>query len=569
MKKFYFYLLITLLITSCSIDKSESLDLIIINGSLYTANEQTDNAEAIGVISDRISYIGNYDDAKILIDDKTEVIDAKGMFVMPGFIEGHGHFSGLGSSLQNLNFLKDTSWNAILNKIEKKVASTEKGDWIYGRGWHQEKWMEQPDDNFGAYPMHHTLSELSPDNPVMLIHASGHSLIANQKAMQEGGISSESPNPNGGKIVRNQSDEIVGVFEERAMTPIRNAHNNYLNNLDAKSQEKLWYESIDLAQKECLKNGITSFQDAGSLFYELDRYEGMAINGKLDIRLWAMMRDSLAKAPRSVSDYKKINVGNGHYTCRAIKSEIDGALGAHGAWLIESYNDKPNFYGQNTTEIETVKEIAKVAYDNKMQLCVHAIGDRANKETLDIIESYHNQSNDNLRWRVEHAQHLSPTDIQRFKSTGAIASMQGVHCTSDAPFVQKRLGLLRSKIGAYAWKALLNQDVKIVNGTDVPVEDINPIQNFYASVTRKRLDNGMEFFVENKMSREQALRSYTIDAAYGAFEEEIKGSLEIGKYADITILDTNLLTCDDLDIPEAKVIYTIVGGKVLFKSTLQ
>jgi len=561
MKRIYYLIAITLLI-QCKTE--EKLDLVILSDSIYTASEDTTKVEAIGVIADKIVFIGTEAEMVGRKDDNTKIIDATGQFVMPGFIEGHGHFSGMGSSLQNLNFLKDTSWNAILDKIEKKAATLKDGQWIYGRGWHQEKWTELPNENHGAYPMHYSLSELSPDNPAILIHASGHSLIANESAMKKAGISIESSNPKGGEIVRNDNGDIVGVFEERAMTPIKEAFNSYLDNLDVESQKKIWYEAIELAQKECLENGITSFQDAGSLFLELDRYEALAQDGKLDIRLWAMMRDSLNKIPKPVSEYRKINIGNGHYTCRAIKSEIDGALGAHGAWLIEPYADKPDFYGQNTTEISTVEDLAKVAYDNNIQLCVHAIGDRANKETLDIIESYSKQSDKNLRWRVEHAQHLSPLDIQRFKSTGAIASMQGVHCTSDAPFVQRRLGLLRSKIGAYAWKALLNQGVTIVNGTDVPVEDINPIQNFYASVTRKRLDNGMEFFVENRMSREQALRSYTIDAAYGAFEDDIKGSIEIGKYADIVILDKNLITCDDLVIPDTKVVYTIVGGQVKY-----
>jgi len=558
------YLIAIILLIQCKTE--EKLDLVILSDSIYTASEDTTKVEAIGVIADKIVFIGTKAEMIGRKDDNTKIIDATGQFVMPGFIEGHGHFSGMGSSLQNLNFLKDTSWNAILDKIEKKAATLKDGQWIYGRGWHQEKWTELPNENHGAYPMHYSLSELSPDNPAILIHASGHSLIANESAMKKAGISIESANPKGGEIVRNDNGDIVGVFEERAMTPIKEAFNSYLDNLDAESQKKIWYEAIELAQKECLENGITSFQDAGSLFLELDRYEALAQDGKLDIRLWAMMRDSLNKIPKPVSEYRKVNIGNGHYTCRAIKSEIDGALGAHGAWLIEPYADKPDFYGQNTTEISTVEDLAKVAYDNNMQLCVHAIGDRANKETLDIIESYSKQSDKNLRWRVEHAQHLSPLDIQRFKSTGAIASMQGVHCTSDAPFVQRRLGLLRSKIGAYAWKALLNQGVTIVNGTDVPVEDIDPIQNFYASVTRKRLDNGMEFFVENRMSREQALRSYTIDAAYGAFEDDIKGSIEIGKYADITILDKNIITCDDLDIPDTKIVYTIVGGEILYES---
>ena len=239
-------------------------------------------------------------------------------------------------------------------------------------------------------------------------------------------------------------------------------------------------------------------------------------------------------------------------------------MGAHGAWLIEPYEDKEDFYGQNTTEISDVETIAALCYENDMQLCVHAIGDRANKETLDIIEEYHKQSDSELRWRVEHAQHLHPSDIERFKETGALASMQGIHCTSDAPFVEKRLGYMRARIGAYAWKALLDKGVKIINGTDVPVELVDPFQNFYASVTRTRLDNGFRFFVEQRMSRDEALKSYTIDAAYGAFEEDIKGSLEAGKLADIIILDTNLMECTDDEIPDTKVIHTIVGGEIKY-----
>jgi len=565
MKKFSLYASILILFFSCSQEETNYLDLLIINGTIYTAADSITNPDIIGITEGKISLVGNNTSYEKLVNKDTKIIDAKGQFVMPGFIEGHGHFSGVGSSLQNLNFLKDTSWQAIVEKVKTKVSNSKNGEWIYGRGWHQEKWYVVPDDSYSDYPMHYSLSDISPDNPVVLVHASGHSLFANEKAMKLSGISPESKDIKGGKIIKNQKGELVGVFEERAMQPLLRGLDDYRQSLDKESQKKLWYDAISLAQTECLENGITSFQDAGSKFYELDRYEQMATDGKLDIRLWAMMRDSLSKIPRDVSEYRKIDVGNGHYTCRAIKSEIDGALGAHGAWLIEPYDDKPDFYGQNTTEISTVESIAKVAYDNKMQLCVHAIGDRANKETLDIIESYHKKSEDELRWRVEHAQHLHPSDIMRFGQIGAIASMQGIHCTSDAPFVQKRLGLLRSKIGAYAWKALLDQNVIIVNGTDAPVEDIDPIANFYASVTRKRIDNGMEFFVENRMSREQALRSYTLDAAYGAFEENDKGSLEIDKYGDIVILDTNLLTCDDLDIPDTKILFTIVGGEVMYE----
>ncbi|NNK88996.1 MAG: amidohydrolase [Saprospiraceae bacterium] len=558
------YLLFPIFLVLFSCQKETKLDLVIQTNAIYTATHSSKAFNAIGLIGDQIKVLDNYQNLKKQIGPETKMIDARDMFVMPGFIEGHGHFYGMGSSLQNLNFLKDTSWADIRQKVIDKAKQSEKGDFIFGRGWHQEKWFTQPENAVDAYPHHQGLSDATPDNPVILIHASGHSLFANKKAMDMAGITTETPDPAGGRIVRNNAGESIGVFEERAKKPIIDLYSEYLNTLDEKAQKALWYEAVELAQKECLSNGVTSFQDAGSSFQDLENYEKLALEGKLDIRLWAMLRHSSEEMEGKIADYKKINVGNNHFTCRAIKTELDGALGAYGAWLTEPYTDKPGFTGQNTTTVEEVATIAKQAFENGMQLCVHAIGDRANKETLDIIEEYNNKS-PGLRWRIEHAQHLNPNDINRFKSTGAIASMQAVHCTSDAPFVVKRLGTMRAKIGAYAWKKLLENDVVVVNGTDVPVEEISPIDNFYASVTRTRKDNGMTFFVEQRMSREEALKSYTIDAAYGAFEEKIKGSIEVGKLADFTILDTNLLTCTDEEILDAKVMYTIVGGKLKYE----
>jgi len=538
--------------------------MIITNATYYTATGDN-SVEALAIKDGLIFKMGSAAEIMKLKSDATSIIDAKGQFVMPGIIEGHGHFCGMGESLQNLNFLQDTSWADIVAKVKTKMANTEEGEWIFGRGWHQEKWFSTPEENFGDYPTHNSISDLTPDNPVILFHASGHSLFANKKAMDEVGYNVESPDPKGGKIIKQNDGQLVGVFEERAMKPFRDAIQEYIDNLDQEQQMKVWLEAVDLAQNECLRNGITSFQDAGLKFFELERMEKLAEEGKLDIRLWVMMRERAGDLVGKIAQHRKIGLGDNFYTCRAIKTEIDGALGAHGAWLLKPYADKPDFYGQNTTEISDVETIAQMAYENEMQLCVHAIGDRANKETLDIIEEYSKKSENDLRWRVEHAQHLNPNDINRFKSTGAIASMQGIHCTSDAPFVVKRLGDIRAKVGAYAWRALLDQGVKVVNGTDVPVEKIDPFANFYASVTRKRINNGMEFFVDQRMTREQALKSYTLDAAYGAFEDHLKGSLEAGKFADITILDTNLLTCDDQEIPGTKVLYTIVDGEVKYK----
>jgi len=332
--------------------------------------------------------------------------------------------------------------------------------------------------------------------------------------------------------------------------------------------DSIWYSAIQLAEKECISKGITSFQDAGSSFEELDKYEKLAIDGNMKVRLWAMARHPANELEGKVGNYKKINVGNRFYTCNAIKSEVDGALGAFGAWLLEPYSDKPGFKGQNTTDIYDVKKIADIAIANDMQFCVHAIGDRANRVVLDIYEGVLGQHPDkkDIRWRIEHAQHLSPDDIPRFAKNKIIASMQGIHCTSDAPFVVKRLGTDRSRLGAYAWRSLLDNGVIVANGTDAPVEDVDPLKSFYASVTRRREDSGLVFFSEQKMTREEAIYSYTLGNAFAAFEDGYKGSLRAGKVADLVILSNDLVKCTDDEILKTKVLYTITDGKVRFKA---
>lgn len=571
MKLIYFCVLFISII-SCTGENSPSLvfDTIIINADLYTLGETKEVRDnAVGIIQGKISIIGNTVDLLSKKSQNTKVIDAKGKFVMPGFIEGHGHFSGLGYSLIRLNLIKSKNWEEIVKAVEEEVKEAKPGEWIIGRGWHQEKWDSIPMQNIHGYPFHYDLSKISPDNPVLLRHASGHSLFANAKAMEVSGISKETPSPDGGEIVRSRNGEAIGVFEERAMSLINESYQDYLKNLSQDELEAEWYEAIAQAQKECLQNGITSFQDAGSRYIELERYEKMALENELDIRLWAMARHSSDELSGKVGTYKKIGVGNDFYTCRAIKSEVDGALGAFGAWLLKPYADKPDFVGQNTTDIYEVKKIADIALENDMQLCVHAIGDRANKVVLDIYEnSIKDGDPDKMRWRIEHAQHLDTLDIPRFKKYGIIASMQGIHCTSDAPFVEKRLGYERAKYGAYPWRSLLDEGVIIANGTDAPVEDVDPIESFYASVTRKRIDNGFEFFPEQSMTREEALYSYTLGNAYAAFEDNIKGSLEKGKYADIVILSNNLVNCSDEDILNTKVLFTIVNGEVKYSSEI-
>lgn len=556
--------IIIVLYSTCRTD--DIYDMVVINANIYAIDTTYEGADAIGVREGKIINVGAGSTILQNTDEKTKIVDAKGNFVMPGFIEGHGHFSGLGYSLINLNFFKSRSWEEIISAVRDKASRSTPGEWIIGKGWHQEKWDSIPKKNIYNYPFHHGLSEISPDNPVILYHASGHSLFANKKAMELAGVTAETPNPVGGEIVRSAGGEAIGVFEERAMEIFTTSYDQYLKSLDKSTLDSIWYQAIVKAEDECLAKGVTSFQDAGSPFEELDKYEKLAKDGKLRLRLWVMARQPAEQMEGKVGNYKRINVGNNFYTCNAIKSEVDGALGSFGAWLLEPYTDKPGFKGQNTTDIYDVKKIADMAMENGMQFCVHAIGDRANRVVLDIFEGVMDKQPDkkDLRWRIEHAQHLDPADIPRFAKYGIIASMQGVHCTSDAPFVVKRLGEKRARLGAYAWRSLLNNGVIVANGTDTPVEDVNPIKSFYASVTRRREDSGQSFYPEQKMTRQEALKSYTLGNAFAAFEENLKGSIRPGKLADLVVLSKDLVKCSDEEILQTNVLYTIVGGQVMY-----
>mgnify|MGYP003668622167 CR=1 FL=1 len=564
-----FFCSIIIFLIGCT--ENQSPDSIIVNANVWTVNKQKPNTEAIAIKDGKIIALGKSAEIEKLKTQETEVIDAKGAFVMPGWIEGHGHFSGLGKSLQNLNFLKSKNWDDVIAQVKAKAENLEPGEWIEGRGWHQEKWDTTPENDVHGYPVHDQLSAASPDNPVILYHASGHSLFANDKAMQAAGISRETGNPMGGEIVKDGNGDAIGVFEERAMSLIYESFKEYESGLSKEEVDAKWYEAITIAEQESIHKGITSFQDAGSRFFEIDRYKKMAEKGELDIRLWAMLRHPVDEMKGKVSSAKVIGAGDNFFTCNAIKSEVDGALGSFGAWLLKPYADKPGFSGQNTTEITDVKTIAEMALKNDMQLCVHAIGDRANRVVVDIYEGMLSpiENGNKKRWRIEHAQHIDPNDIPRFAKNGIIASMQGIHCTSDAPFVEKRLGTERAKLGAYAWRSLLDANVIVANGTDAPVEDVDPIPSFYASVTRKRIDNGMEFFTEQSMTREEALFSYTLGNAYAAFEEEIKGSIEVGKVADLTIMSQDLINCSDEEILKAEVLYTIIDGVVKYDAQLK
>jgi hypothetical protein len=397
---------------------------------------------------------------------------------------------------------------------------------------------------------------VSPDNPVALTHASGHGTYVNAKALELSGITKDTPNPPGGEIVRDADGHPAGFLKETAQRLVK---------APASDDPRLIEEQAALASQESISKGVTTFEDAGTPFRTIDVLKKMSEAGRLPIRLSMMVRDSNDQMRKNLAAYRTIGSANQHFTVRAIKKQIDGALGSRGAWLLEPYSDLPSTSGLNTGSVEEITEAAQLAIDHGFQMAVHAIGDRANRETLNIYERLFKEHPDrkDLRWRIEHAQHLNASDIPRFGLLGVIASMQGIHCTSDAPFVVARLGWRRAEEGAYVWQKLMKSGAIIANGTDTPVEDVNPIANFYASVSRKVKD-GSVFFADQRMSREEALRSQTINAAYAAFEDDVKGSLAPGKLGDIVILSKDIMTIPEDEIPSAKVLYTIVGGNVVY-----
>ena len=456
------------------------------------------------------------------------------------------------------------TWDEIVEMVRQASRDTPPGTWIIGRGWHQAKWRRRPTPHVDGYPTHDRLSEATPDHPVLLGHASGHMSFANRRAMELAAVNKDTLDPVGGEILRNDREEPIGVFRETAQSLVSRAHSKSEAQLSGDQSRERLKEAIRLASDECLAKGVTSFQDAGASFSTIDVYRSLAQSGHLRVRLWVMVREGNDRLARDLARYRTIGLGNNMLTVRAIKRSIDGALGPHGAWLLQPYDDLPSSRGLNTSSVSSIGKTAELAVKHDYQLCVHAIGDLANRATLDIFEGTFAEASElkRQRWRVEHAQHLNAADIPRFGKLGVIASMQGIHCTSDAVFAIQRLGPRRCAIGAYAWRSLLDGGAKVINGTDTPVEDVDPLASFHASVTR-RLKDGVTFFPEQCMTRDEALRSYTLDAAYAAFEEDVKGSLTVGKLADIVVLSRNIMTCPESDILDAKVDHVIVGGDVI------
>jgi predicted amidohydrolase YtcJ len=540
-------------------------DLVLRNGRIVTVDDRLPEAEALAARAGKIVFVGTSVDAAAYVGSSTQVIDLAGRLAIPGFIEGHGHFTGIGQNRINLDFMNTKSWDEIVRMVAQAVEKAKPGQWIVGRGWHQDKWTSRPEPNVEGFPLHASLDKVSPNNPVVLTHASGHAAFVNAKALELSNISKTTPNPTGGEILKDKDGNPTGLMRETAQGLVkRGAGEPPRTPAEIESDER---KVLALADEEVISKGITSLHDAGEPFDTVDRVKRMIDDGRVHVRLWIMLRVPNQALKQRVDAYRVIGYGNDMLTVRAIKVTADGALGSRGAWLLEPYSDKPDSTGLVPAAVETLPETAQIAIDHNMQLCVHAIGDRANREVLNIYEAAFKKNNRNgkdLRFRIEHAQHLSAADIPRFGALGVIASMQAIHCTSDAVFVPDRLGDKRSEEGAYVWQKLMKSGAVVTNGTDAPVENVDPIPNYYAAVTRK-LANGRTFYPDQRMSRMEALRAYTIQNAFAAFEEDVKGSLTVGKLADITVLTKDIITVPEEEIKTARVAYTIIGGKVVYK----
>ena len=555
-------IIFTLLIFSC-IDKHEKADLVLINGNIYTVNETSPKAEAVAVVDGNIAFVGSIEEGRLWIADSTDVIDLGGKTMTPGLIEGHAHLMGIGKNILNINLANTKSFEEVVQMVKDKVEVAEKGEWIIGRGWHQDKWNTQPENMIDGFPSHQNLSEISPDNPVYLSHASGHVGLANAEAMLLAGVNKKSLNPKGGDILKDLAGNPTGIFNETAQ--------NLIGSIIPKDSDSKNKKALELAIQECLKNGITSFHDAGIDSTEIDLYKTYAKENKLGIRIYAMLagwNNNLLKA--YYDNGPEVGLFDNLLTIRSIKLYADGALGSRGALLLEEYSDAPGVLGLRIQPIEEIRARSILAYENGFQICTHCIGDRANREVLDIYDSLTNldlSKKSMLRYRIEHAQHIALTDIPRFGEIGVIPSMQAIHLSSDRPWAIDRLGKQRIENGAYVWNKLTDSGATVMNGTDAPVEPVSALASFYASVSRQTLAGTPKggYEADQIMTRTDALKSYTINNAFGAFEENIKGSIEVGKLADFTIFSKNIMEVEPSEILKTEIEYTIIGGKIWYK----
>ncbi|MBL8745162.1 MAG: amidohydrolase [Phycisphaerae bacterium] len=544
----------------CAAANLHAGDALYVNANIHTMDPSRPRGQSLLVRDGRIAAINPDPDDPALKADGLERIDLMGRTVLPGLIDAHGHLQGLGAfGIGRLDLSAARSFSDVVGAVRDRVARAKPGEWILGGRWDHESWPEK------NLPTHAAISSISPDNPVWLRRVDGHAGIANAAAMKLAGITRTTPAPAGGEIIRDHAGEPTGVLVDNAMGLLDKA----LPDLSDATADQLLK-----AQEMCFSVGLTSVHDMGVSPREVAVYRQLEAEGKLKLRVYALVPSFYA-----MRYFEENGLYQGErLTVRAAKAYMDGAMGSRGAWMLEPYSDRPTddagkpYTGLAVSEPAFIGDLAAHALHRGYQVCVHAIGDRANREVLDAFERAAAESTRDTsatlgssRFRIEHAQLLSPSDVPRFAALGVIASMQPTHCTSDMRWVDDRVGAERAR-GAYAWASLLRSGAIIAGGSDFPVESHNPFLGLYAAVTRRNLEGQPDggWRPEQRVTREEALRMFTLSAAYAAFMEGTIGSLAPGKQADFIIIDRDIMNCDDAAIPHTRVLRTVVAGETVY-----
>ncbi|MGE5245663.1 MAG: amidohydrolase [Betaproteobacteria bacterium] len=525
-------------------------DLILENARIYTVDGARPRATALAIRGDRFVAVGSAADVAPFKGPATTIVDLAGRTVVPGLADAHGHFTGLGASLERLDFRGVASYDEIVEMVRKRAASARPGEWILGRGWDQNLWTDK------SFPTHDKLDRAAPNNPVYLTRIDGHAGLANAMAMQLAGVTGRSADPPGGRIIRDTNGNPTGTFVDGAQRLIE-------SRIPPESDRQLT-EEIRLADAECRRLGLTMVHDAGTNGRTLALYEKLADEGTLQTRLYVMLRGSLDELRPFFARGPVTNYHDFHIVVRAIKLYADGALGSRGAAMLDDYSDDPGNKGLLVTPPDVIYQQTLAASRAGFQTCIHAIGDRANREVLDVFERVQKEvpGSKALRMRDEHAQILSPEDIPRFAQLGVVASMQPTHCTSDMPWAPSRIGPKRIADGAYVWQKLMKTGVVVAGGSDFPVEQPNPMLGLYAAITRQDVHGNPPggWQPDQRMSRLEALQAFTINAAYAAHMEQELGSIQIGKLADLVVLSNDIMTVPPPEILTTKVLRTMIGG---------
>ena len=540
-------------------NKFEPADLIFVNGNVYTANEKQPHAQAIAVKADRIVFVGSNSEVDKFKGTQTRIIDLHGATALPGMTDAHHHLEGVGFREMTLNLEGVTNLQDFLAKVKAKVDQAKPGEWVTGRGWIETFW--QPP----VFPTRWDLDKVSPNNPVILQRADGHGTVVNSAALKIAGITRDTPAPFGGEISKDKSGEPNGMLLDAARGLV--AHH-----IPATSPSEA-ERAVVLGVQRDVSLGWTQVQNPGGDYRDIAIYRKLFEDGKIKLRIYKVLSAPGPEAQRLLSEGPIIGAYGNRLTVRALKFYADGSLGSRSAALLQPYSDAPDTSGFLTVKEEDLLPVLEEALRKGIQCETHAIGDRGNRFILDEYEKAlkavppDQRKIADPRWRVEHSQIVNPLDIPRFKQLGIIPSMQASHAIGDLHFAPARLGIKRLE-GAYAWNSFVKSGVIVPGGSDAPVERGEPMIEFYAAVARKDIKgfSGPGWHPEEALPREQALKMLTIWPAYAAFEENLRGTIEVGKLADLTVLSADIMKIPEMDILKTHCLMTVIGGEVVYQA---